>query len=170
MTFSLEVILGIFMVGIVLLGVEVFVVGFGIAGVLGIGAIITSLVMAGATVGQLGVSLALAGAIVAGIGFWAYRRIKNNRSLLYKGLILTDSTSKEQGYLSHNERKELLGKEGITQTPLRPAGVVEVNGERLDVVTEGIYVNENIRVVIVNVDSGRIVVKPVSQSSEEMET
>lgn len=168
MTFSLGVILTVFIVGAVLLGIEVFVAGFGIFGVLGIGAVVASLIMAGATLGHIWLSVGLATAIIGGLGFWAYRRLSTNRPLLYKGLILTDATSTEKGYLSHEDRKQLLGKVGVTLTPLRPAGTVEIDGERLDVVTEGGYLDQNTKVQVYKVDSGRIVVRSFIEPKEDV--
>lgn len=168
MTFGLGVILTVFFVGVVLLGIEVFVAGFGFFGLLGIGAVIASLIMAGATVGQLWLSIGLATAIVAGLGFWAYRRLSTNRSLLYKGLILTDSTSSEKGYLSHVDRQQLLGKVGVTLTPLRPAGTVDIDGERYDVVTEGSYLDQQSKIQVYKVDSGRIVVRHFVEPKEDV--
>jgi len=151
MTFGLGVILTVFFVGIVLLGIEVFVAGFGLFGVLGIGAVVASLIMAGAT-----------------IGFWAYRRLQSNRSLMYKGLILTDSTSTDKGYLSHDDRKRLLGKVGVTLTPLRPAGTAEIDGERIDVVTEGSYLDSQTKIQVYKVDSGRVVVRSFIEPKEDV--
>ncbi len=168
MTFGLGVILTVFFVGIVLLGIEVFVAGFGLFGVLGIGAVVASLIMAGATIGQLWLSLGLATAIVAGLGFWAYRRLQSNRSLMYKGLILTDSTSTDKGYLSHDDRKRLLGKVGVTLTPLRPAGTAEIYGERIDVVTEGSYLDSQTKIQVYKVDSGRVVVRNFIEPKEDV--
>lgn len=168
MTFGLGVILTVFFVGVVLLGIEVFVAGFGLFGVLGIGAVVSSLIMAGATVGQLWLSLGLATAIVAGLGFWAYRRLQTNRSLFYRGLILTDSTSSEKGYLSHTDRKELLGKVGVTVTPLRPAGTAEIDGERIDVVTNGSYLDHQTKIQVYKVESGRVVVQAFIEPKEDV--
>ncbi|WP_214844025.1 NfeD family protein [Exiguobacterium sp. s150] len=168
MTFGLGVILTVFFVGVVLLGIEVFVAGFGLFGVLGIGAVVASLIMAGATIGQLWLSLGLATAIVAGLGFWAYRRLRSNRSLMYKGLILTDSTSSEKGYLSHADKQSLLGKVGVTLTPLRPAGTAEIEGERIDVVTEGSYLDQQTKIQVYKVDSGRVVVRSFVEPKEDV--
>ena len=54
--------------------------------------------------------------------------------------MLKDATFSEEGYVSNENRIELIGKLGKTLTPLRPAGVVEVDDERLDVVSEGMFV------------------------------
>jgi len=62
---------------------------------------------------------------------------------------------------SHSDtvhHQALVGQEGITESKLRPAGIAIVSGERLDVMTEGDYLDENTRIRILRVDGNRIVV------------
>ena len=83
-------------------------------------------------------------------------------------MILTDATSSDKGYLSHEDHKRLLGKVGVTLTPLRPAGTAEIDGERLDVVTEGGYLDQNTKIQVYKVDSGRIVVRSFIEPKEDV--
>jgi membrane-bound serine protease (ClpP class) len=53
----------------------------------------------------------------------------------------------------------LIGRHGITETALRPAGKVTVGGKRIDVVTDGGFVEAGERVVVAEVDGPRIVVR-----------
>jgi len=53
----------------------------------------------------------------------------------------------------------LLGKKGTAVTPLRPAGIMEVEGSRFDVVSEGSYVPAGAPVEVVKVEGRRIVVR-----------
>ena len=55
-----------------------------------------------------------------------------------------------------------MGKEGRTISELRPAGIVEVDGERLDVVTDGDFVAARQPVKIIEARGNRIVVRPLS--------
>jgi membrane-bound serine protease (ClpP class) len=55
----------------------------------------------------------------------------------------------------------LVGRTAAAATVLRPAGVVEIDGERLDVVTNGEFVEAGRAVRIVAVEGNRIVVEPV---------
>jgi len=169
MTFSLGMILAVFMIGVLMLLVEIFVTGFGIFGVLGIGAVLASLIMAGATVGQVGIAVGLAVFLSLAAGFWAYRRIKSNQSLLWRGLILTDSTSSEKGYLSHQDKVQLLGQEGVSLTPLRPSGTIEIDGNRIDAVTEGTFIQAGETIVVKEVTHGRVIVR-VQHTKEESHT
>lgn len=53
----------------------------------------------------------------------------------------------------------LVGRDGIAETALRPAGKVKIEGRRLDVVAEDGFVEQGTPVVIVAVDQARIVVR-----------
>lgn len=55
----------------------------------------------------------------------------------------------------------LAGKEGETSTELRPAGIVMIEGKKVDVVTAGEMVERGRRVRVVMVEGNRIVVRAV---------
>ncbi len=63
----------------------------------------------------------------------------------------------------------MVGAEGVTVTPLRPAGTAMINGKRVDVVTEGVYIEEGRRVRIREVHGSRIVVDPADAYSGQGE-
>jgi membrane-bound serine protease (ClpP class) len=58
-----------------------------------------------------------------------------------------------------------IGAQGVTLTPLRPAGTGLFQGKRLDIMSEGEYVSANMPVTIVQVEGNRIVVRPAPTSS-----
>src|SRR5690606_23330091 len=53
----------------------------------------------------------------------------------------------------------LLGLTGITTTPLRPAGLAHIQGQRVDVVSEGDYIAPDTPIKVILVDGNRIVVQ-----------
>jgi len=54
---------------------------------------------------------------------------------------------------------DLEGREGITVTSLRPSGVAEIDGQRVDVVAQGMMIDANRPVKVVSVDGNRVVVR-----------
>ena len=62
---------------------------------------------------------------------------------------------------------KLVGKVGRTITALRPAGAVDVEGRRVDVVAEGVFVDAGREVRVVSVEGARVVVIPVDSTSQE---
>ena len=152
--------------GVILLAVEVFVTpGFGVTGVLGLAALLgglgLSLVGAGATwavilgaIGRVAVSLLLA--IAASLAVLRFLpRLPFGRRLVLE----TELTARE-GFASAPETdRAWLGKRGTTASQLRPAGIADIEGERVDVVSDGEFIDAGVPVAVVRVDGNRIVVR-----------
>jgi len=152
--------------GLVLLVVEIFITpGFGVAGLLGIGALLgglgLSVVGAGATWdvmlragGRVAASLLLA-VIGAAVMLRALPRLPFGRRL-----VLEEELTAQAGYASAPESdRRWVGKHGTTLTPLRPAGMAEFDGERVDVVSEGVFLEVGQPIHVLRVDGNRIVVR-----------
>lgn len=149
----------LFLGGIVLLVVELFVPGTGLFGVSGLLAILASifLVLGGdlQAISNMAVSL-----IVAVVLFlFIARRLPNSK--LWAHLVLKEAETTQEGYVSANDYRKYLHKVGVTETYLRPAGTVIIDGDRLDVVSEGIYIQPGEKVTVIAVQGSRIVVRPV---------
>lgn len=153
--------------GIVALGFEVFVVpGFGIAGVVAIlcigAAIFLSLIGNIPTWPDFArASSILAGAIMLiGLGVAAIVRFLPRSERLH-GVFLTATMDRETGFIAAPTRSDLVGSTGETLTDLRPSGVAMINGERMDVVSEGGFVPQGARIRVVRSEAYRHVVTPV---------
>jgi membrane-bound serine protease (ClpP class) len=152
--------------GLILVGLEIFFVpGFGITGILGIvsllGGLGLSLIGAGATwdsiLSALGqVSLSILVAVVAALILLRYfPRLPFGRRL-----VLEKKLPAEEGYASSlEEDRRWLGKRGTAATDLRPAGIAHFNGERVDVVSEGDFIEAGQPIEVARVDGNRIVVR-----------
>ncbi|MFD1038523.1 nodulation protein NfeD [Virgibacillus byunsanensis] len=143
--------------GVVLIIVEFFVPG-GIMGLLGVGAVIGSLLMSGYDIGHMTMSVSIAFIVAVIASIILFKTMGMNKGFL-RHIILTDSTTTELGYVSSENRLDLIGLEGITVTPLRPSGTAIFNDERLDVVSEGSFIQTDKRVKVVKVEGVRIVVR-----------
>ena len=154
--------------GAIALAVEIFILpGFGVAGVLGALAIITSMVLAmighHPSSGEVAQALAVLGAslLITFAVIYAWLRHLPN-SGRFRGLLLQGAVHKSQGFVSAPTRGDLVGRDGVAVTDLRPSGTARVGEERLDVVTEGEYVPQGSRVQVVQSDGYRHVVRAVS--------
>lgn len=158
---GVEVIL-LFLLGIVLLAAEAFVIpGFGVAGIMGLTSIGGSIVLSYATSGQgiaaLGTS-AVWSFFLASVAFQFLRR-----SGFLDRIVLHTSQTGESGYSAVPSYTNYLGATAVVINPLRPAGVAEFpDGERLDVVSEGAYIEAGHKVKVVKVEGRRIVVRAMS--------
>jgi membrane-bound serine protease (ClpP class) len=147
------------------LAVEAFLLpGFGVTGVLGIGLLIGAVTFAlmGAAPGggDLLGALAVLGAsfVITGAVFYAWlRHLPTSRR--FAGLLHRESSHRAGGYIAAPLREELVGRGGLALTDLRPAGTASIEGERLDVVTEGEYVSAGSPVIVVRAEAYRHVVR-----------
>ncbi|HUG54588.1 MAG TPA: NfeD family protein [Vicinamibacteria bacterium] len=152
--------------GIVLLAVEAFVTpGFGVAGIVGTTAIVAglglSLVGAGATwttlviaVGRVAISLLLS--LVAGLVLIRLLpRLPPGRRLVLTRKLDAMEAPASAPATDHG----LLGRSGRVVSPLRPAGIADIGGERVDVVSDGEFMESGTLVHVVRVDGNRVVVR-----------
>ncbi|MGC9327920.1 MAG: NfeD family protein, partial [Candidatus Hinthialibacter sp.] len=169
----------LFMIGLILLMVELFIIpGFGLTGILGILCIIASVVITllehsitsphfshmvtwadvfsalgitlttmliGAT-GAMLVPFLIPAAANTPFGSWLSLKTREDKSLGY--------------HSAEDNLDQFLGKTGIARTKLRPAGIAEIDGRRLDVVSQGGFIENNSPVKVIKVEGRRIVVQP----------
>jgi membrane-bound serine protease (ClpP class) len=151
--------------GLIALAVEAFVLpGFGVAGFLGLGAIGAAMVLAlmgGApSSGDIVQAFAILGAslaITAAVVYAWLRHIPNSNR--FGGLFLRNGMAQGEGYISALPRADLVGKDGVAVTDLRPAGTATIAGERVDVVTEGEYVSQGSAVRVLRSEGYRHIVR-----------
>ncbi|MEP7324752.1 MAG: NfeD family protein [Gemmatimonadota bacterium] len=151
--------------GLVSIAIEVFLLpGFGVAGILGMVLLGAAIVMAmlgpspswsdvAQSLAVLGATLVLTLAVVI---TW-FRHLPN--STRFRGLLLKEGLHSGEGYVSAVARNDLVGKDAVALTDLRPSGTVSIDGERIDVVTEGDYVRAGTVVRIVRAEGHRHVVR-----------
>lgn len=149
----------LFAAGIILIFLELFLPG-AISGTLGFAALILSLFLAGENAMQMGISILIA-LFLSILVFFMAIKIFDKKLILFNKMILTESARKEDGYVSSPNRTDLLGLEGTTLTILRPAGTAIINGERIDVVSEGGFIDQNAKVKVLKVEGARIVVREI---------
>ncbi len=77
-------------------------------------------------------------------------RLSNSR------LVLKEVATRPE---NENELRYFIGKTGTTTTPLRPAGIAEFDGVKLNVVSEGEFVEAQRPVTVERVEGNRIVVR-----------
>ncbi|ASB88312.1 MULTISPECIES: NfeD family protein [Bacillus] len=149
----------LFIAGIVLIILELFLPG-GIAGIIGLIAVVASLFLASGSIKVMALSILIATAVSIAASI-LLTRVLGKRMKFFKKFILTDSTNTESGYVSNVSRHDLVGKIGVTHTPLRPSGTVIIDDERLDVVSEGTFTEKDKKVKVVKVEGSRIVVREI---------
>jgi membrane-bound serine protease (ClpP class) len=152
--------IALFLLGVLMIVLELFVPG-GIVGGIGFASMVSGLVLAAYDTKQGITSLGIA-VLVTGILTFVLIKYFGVKGMWQK-LILRDSQRNEEGYVASQNRRELLGKEGIALTPLRPAGVVKIEGKRIDAVTTGSFIAAGTPIVVSLVEGTRVVVQEREQ-------
>ncbi len=158
---SAMTIAGLIAIGYLLAIVEIFVPG-GIFGVIGTALIIVGVLGSAMTFGSsVAVPLGF-GCMIGGVVVFAFWVNFFPKSWIGKKINLEASNTKDGGYVSQAAGMvDLVGKHGTAQTDLRPAGVAMIEGRRVDVVTEGMFVDKGSNLVVASADSNRVVVRVV---------
>lgn len=143
-----------------------FIIPGGVAGFLGIAAILGSILLAGGDLRTTAIAVLIA-MIVATVGMVIVVKFFGKRLDLFKRIILTDATDTEHGYVSTTNRPELVGKIAQTVTALRPSGTIKLDDERIDAVSEGRFIDDGKDVKIIKVEGSRIVVRELEKLEEE---
>ena len=152
--------------GIALIVVEAFMPGFGLPGISGILLEIASVVIAyvhqGATMALITALILLT--IIAIVLSIALRSAAKGRFARSK-MVLHDVEDAKEGFVAGEDMQVFMGREGVTTTPLRPTGMAEFDGVRLNVSSEGAFLESGVRVLVTRTEGNRIVVRPLTEKA-----
>jgi len=186
----LEVVL--FLAGAIFIAMEIFVIpGFGIAGISGIclmgaGVFLASqhfvLPTAASDFNVVGTNLMMLLAVGVTLVTGAFIVTKYYGSLpvlgamVLKPPVYDDATTDEHADPAavDDEKKARaapgepvqVGDWGVAESPLRPAGKVVINGEFVDVVTDGSYVDKGSQVKVIKITGNMITVREIPPESD----
>jgi len=143
------------LVGTALLLLETVLPGM-IAGLIGFACLVAGVVMAYMNFEAPTANIVLLGVVVgvvAGSLIW-FKFFPDSR---FAKIFISERTVGDIG----TDKPELLNQTGQALTALRPSGTAVINGKRIDVVTEGPFVEPGTAVKVVEVEGMRVVVRSV---------
>jgi membrane-bound serine protease (ClpP class) len=154
------------LLGVFLFALELFVIpGFGIVGILGLLALLGALVMSTLGAGshsdfvlwavvRMGFSVALA-IVLTALFLKFLPKLPIGRKL-----ILSTALDTSDGFSSAPPSDyQWLGRTGLAHSTLRPAGIADFQGHRVDVVSDGEFIDAGAPIRVLHVDGNRIVVQ-----------
>ncbi len=147
------------LVGVVLLVVEMYIPGFGVPGILGIASLVLSFILLHPTMEQGLVLLAILGAILCvalSVCLFTASRGRLNKSKLVLNDVAVPADAAE-----NNDLNYFIGKTGSAHTALRPAGIGEFDGVKLNVVSDGEFISAGRPIRVQSVAGNRIVVSEI---------
>jgi len=153
----------LFLLAVVFIYVELFLPG-GVFGILGVAAFVASIVLAFQQYDMMGFWIAIAELVAATVLIMiGIKRFPHSHA--GKLLILGRSLDKKLGYSGTESLDRYVGKEGVSVTPLRPAGIAKIGPARLDVVTEGGFIDKDKKLKVVAVEGNRVVVRKIESKT-----
>ena len=141
--------------GFILLLIELFTPGFGLAGISGAVLLIFGCYLAYIKLNLFWGILTSLVSLLAVIGFFKIF----GRSFIWKKIRLENKESKDKGFTSSADLSNFLNKSGVALSALRPSGAAIIDGKRLDVIAESMFIEKDKKVKVIKVEGNRITVK-----------
>ena len=148
-------------VGIVLVGIEMSLPGFGIPGISGIICLIVGVIMTAETVSG-GIVTVIVIIVILSIMLAVMITIMGSQKRK-PPFVLDEDVKGGHGFLSASDMEYLIGKEGVTVTDLRPAGKGNFDGIDFDVLSEGKYILKGRKIRICKVKDNKLMVTEITE-------
>ncbi len=151
--------LAVFIIGLILILIEALIPGFGLPGIAGIILVILGTILAMGSLSSALVSISVAIIITTIISILMIKY--GYKSPIFDRIVLSTSQKDEEGYLSSATKDEYLDKEGIAVTELRPSGMIEIDGEKLDALSDGSFIPRGSKIKVARVEGSKIIVRRI---------
>lgn len=86
------------------------------------------------------------------------------------GKALLGSLPTDEEVLPDEPRKSLVGRVGVTRSKMLPSGAVEIDGQMIDAVTQGVPIDPGQYVEVIEVRANRVVVRPATEGQRPQQT
>ncbi len=163
----------LFVVGIILIGLEIAVIpGFGLAGITGMALTFSALVlvminndMFDFTFVPMGnILTAVTTVLTSFIGsliLMFFGGVQLTNSKFFNRVALTTTQEKSKGYTALFHKESMIGKEGVVHTVLRPSGKVMIDNTLYDALTRGGYLDKGKHISVIGEEGNALVVRKV---------
>lgn len=143
---------------------EVFIPSGGLISICALGCLIGGVAIFfnhSMTVGWIGI--AIAAAMIPTVVIIAYKLFPKTR--FGKSVILAPPKRQAGDAIPDTEQlKKLLGSVGVVQTPLRPVGMCDFDGRRVECVAESEYIGKDKKVKVIDVEGTQLTVRLIEKS------
>lgn len=151
---GLLIVIGLLSLGYVLLLLEIFVPG-GVLGILGILGVVYGCYVAFGLGPSWGFAAVGLSAVLTFIGVRVFIRSRTAKKMVL------DVPEAREWKANDESLGNLIGKSGRTLTPLRPAGLAEIDEERIDVVADNEFIDADVAIRVFEVEGNRVVVEAI---------
>ncbi|UCE06317.1 MAG: hypothetical protein JSW07_22530 [bacterium] len=150
---------GLIIIGFLLILIEIFLVpGFNIFGIFGFIMVALGIVFAYTKLDLRIANFIMVASLVLAVIL--VRLVVKSKS--WRRIILEDRQEKAKGFhVSSENLAQLVGKKGTAYTALRPAGIALIEDQKIDVMTEGGFIEKDRAVEVIQVEGNRVVVREI---------
>jgi membrane-bound serine protease (ClpP class) len=142
-------------IGFILLIIELVTPGFGVTGISGIILLLAGCYRAFVKLNVLWGITATALSVIVIVGFFKIFQ----KSFMWGKIKLEAREHKSEGFESSGDMTVFLDKKGMTLTILRPSGIAQIDGKRVDVTAETDFIEKEKPVTVVRIEGNKIVVR-----------
>lgn len=142
--------------GLVLVGIEMAVPGFGLPGISGIICLIAGIILTAKSV-SAGIVMAIVIIIILAIMLAVTMTILGSKKTKAP-IVLREDVKGEHGFLNSSDLEYLIGKTGVATTDLRPAGKGDFDGVEFDILSGGSYITKGQSITISKVKDNKLIV------------
>ncbi|MCR5823564.1 MAG: hypothetical protein K6G60_03940 [Lachnospiraceae bacterium] len=147
----------VLVIGIILIGVEFYMPGFGVPGLLGVICAAAGVFLTGRTVSER-ITVGVIAIVVVAVMLVISIIVFNSKKVKSPIKLDTDLQGKDL-FIEAKDMEYLVGQKGIALTDLRPSGKGEFNGIKLDILSPGEFIKKGSALEISEIKNNSIVVR-----------
>ncbi|MCR5584862.1 MAG: serine protease [Lachnospiraceae bacterium] len=147
----------VLVIGVILIGIEFYMPGFGFPGIAGIICAAAGVFLTGRNVGErimVGVITIVVIAVMLVISIIVF----NSKKVKSPIKLDTDLSGKDL-FIDGKDMEYLIGQKGEAITDLRPSGKGEFNGVKLDILSSGEFIVRGSRLEITEIKNNKVMVR-----------
>lgn len=154
---SFIIMLIIYFVGLLLIIIDGKLLNDGTLATIGLACMLTAVAL---TAPNLTAGLySVIGVLLGGFSSFFFLKVFKRRDMWSK-ITLDDQLTKEAGYNSMNEDyKDLISKEGMAASDMRPVGTIRIDNKNYSAVSNGQWISKDSAITVVHVDGTKILVE-----------
>lgn len=146
--------------GFILVGVEIYLPGFGVPGISGIACLVIGVFLTAKTVEQ-GILITIIVIVILAVMLTIFILAIQSKKIS-SSIILNEELKNNPEYIGEEDLKYLISKEGVALTDLKPFGKGSFDGIELDVKSyDGKFIKHDTRIKIVGIKDRALVVKSI---------
>jgi len=147
----------VLLVGIILIGVEFYMPGFGVPGICGIITTAAGIFLTGSNASQR-ITVGVVTIVIIAVMLVVSVVIFNSKKVKSPIKLDTDLPGRNL-FIDETDMEYLVGKKGVALTDLRPSGKGEFDGVKLDILSGGDYIKKDNSIVITEIKNNKIFVE-----------